>query len=623
MSKGEPTYIGQVASVTGATVRVRLRADLASSLTMIDGESYRIGQVGAFLRIPLGYTSLFGICTTVGADAAPPDPSAQMPAWEVSDSDQLAGFRWLSIALFGESVGKKFERGISQYPTVGDEVHLVTTKGLEAIYRASDDDSSVPIGFVANSPALIAEISLAGLVTRHSAVVGSTGSGKSTFVNTIIQAIINGNFPTYRALIIDPHGEYSDVLGESAHVFKVNPDGGSNISPLRVPFWALDFEQLRSLTLGTVQQSHQTFIRETVRDLKLASVQYLGDQPEAAAVTADSPIPFSVRKLWHDLDEFENRTYSDSQGANAQTDATKETPTQTGYPETFTRTKYPPATTSNTPPYANRAKRNIARQLENMLSKIRDAKYSFLFDPDGGYSPDIDGNCSSDLDELVSEWIGHDDGLTILDVSEVPSDVRTLVVGTMLKIIYNSIYWAQRLPIGGKEQPLLIVVDEAHIFMPKNDENQESESLGSLSMIAKEGRKYGVGLMVVSQRPSELHPTILSQVGTMVALRTTNSTDHAAVSRYLPDELGPIASMLPALRTGEGIFMGEALPVPTRVRIKRTVISESGGDSNIPDGWRQEHRPNRDLYKTAITNWRKSSFGSTESQNSQEENNDG
>jgi hypothetical protein len=138
MSTNDPTYVGQVASVTGGVIRVRMRTDMPSTLIMVDGESYRVGQVGAFFRLPLGYSQLYAICTQVGADAAPPAMLHASGSGLAIDDVSSAGYRWMTIVLFGESLGNKFERGVGQYPTIDDEVHIVTTQDLNIIYSSND-----------------------------------------------------------------------------------------------------------------------------------------------------------------------------------------------------------------------------------------------------------------------------------------------------------------------------------------------------------------------------------------------------------------------------------------------------------------------------------------------------
>ena len=207
----------------------------------------------------------------------------------------------------------------------------------------------------------------------------------------------------------------------------------------------------------------------------------------------------------------------------------------------------------------------------------------------------------SDLDTLVREWVGHEKPITIFDVSGLPSEVTPTIVGTMLRVIYDMLFWAQDLPIGGRKQPLFVVLDEAHRFIP---EGVDTSAHRTLSMIAKEGRKYGIGLMLVTQRPSEIDSGILSQCGSMIALRITNSADRAKVSAAVPDDLGGLVDQLPSLRTGEGIFLGESMPIPSRVRVRKAKHKPVGDDPKLPDVWQTTPRPDGTLYRKALAFWR-------------------
>ena len=229
MPLADPTYIGQVASVTGAIVRVRLREDMPSTLVMIGGELYRVGQIGGFFRVPLGYTNLYAVCTQIGADAAPPG-SAEAGFGAALEADKqlhLSGYRWMTIVLFGEALGGEFERGVGQYPTVGDEVHLVTNDDLKVIYGwAKGKKGTISVGRIAAASGISADISVAGLVSRHSAIVGSTGAGKSNLVTVLLETVSDGSLPNARAIVIDPHGEYATALGDQHAYFDSAERGG-------------------------------------------------------------------------------------------------------------------------------------------------------------------------------------------------------------------------------------------------------------------------------------------------------------------------------------------------------------------------------------------------------------
>lgn len=611
----DPTYIGQIASVTGAIVRVRLRDDMPSTLVMIGGESYRVGQIGGFFRVPLGYTNLYAVCTQIGADAAPlgsADRSASA-ALEGDNQLHLSGYRWMTIVLFGETLGGEFERGVGQYPTVGDEAHLVTNDDLRVIYGwTKGKKGTISVGQIASASGISADINIAGLVSRHSAIVGSTGSGKSNLVTVLLETVSDGSLPNARAIVIDPHGEYATALGDRARVFRIRPNLTAGERQLRVPFWALPFAELQQLTLGGLQPNHEAAIRDEVLDMKVAAAAHLSPPPPPETLTADSPIPFSIKKLWYDLDRFERVTFPAS---SPQTDATAYPPDQVGDASLLRFDRYPAASPYNQAPYKNQRKRNIERHLDLMRSRLNDARFSFLFAPGGGYEPGLDGKVESDLNTLVRDWVGHDKPITIFDVSGLPSEVLPTVVGTMLRIVYDMLFWAQDLPIGGRQQPLLVVLDEAHRFVP---EGIDTPAHRTLSMIAKEGRKYGTGLMLVSQRPSEIDSAILSQCGSMIALRLTNSSDRGKVSAAVPDDLGGLVEQLPSLRTGEGIFLGEAMPIPSRVRVRKARQKPVGEDPKLPDVWQVPNRPDGHLYTQALANWRAQST-SAEIHNSHDE----
>lgn len=602
MALSDPTFIGQVASVTGGVVRVRLREDMPTTLVMIEGESYRVGQIGAFFRIPLGYTHLYAVCTQVGADAAPPNDVefARGRALELPDTERLAGYRWMTITLFGESIGTQFERGVGQYPTVGDEVHIVTNEDLKVIYGWSQTKrGTVPLGTIAAASGISADINVAGLVSRHCAIVGSTGAGKSNLVTVLLETIASGGFPSARVVVIDPHGEYSTALGDKARVFRIRPNETIGERHLRVPFWALPFDELQLMTLGGLQPNHEASVREQVLDLKAASAVNLRTPPPIETLTADTPVPFSIKRLWYELDQVERKTFTTT-GAN-QREAEACPADQVGNPDTLTHDRYPIASPYNQAPYKNNRKRNIERHLDLMRSRLRDGRFSFLFSPGGGYEPDRDGQITSDLDDLVREWVGHDRQITIFDVSGLPSEILSTIVGTMLRVVYDTLFWAHELPVGGRQQPLLVVIDEAHRFLP---EGGNTPAHRTLSTIAKEGRKYGVGLTLVTQRPSEIDSSVLSQCGSMIALRVTNTADRAKVASLLPDDLGGLADLLPSLRTGEGLFLGEAMAIPSRVRVRKALKKPVGDDPKLPETWQNAERPSGELYTQALANWR-------------------
>lgn len=584
MKYDTPTLIGYVDSVKGGVVTIRLRDGLPTFM-MVDGHSYRVGQVGAFLRIPLGYTQLYGVCTLVGAAAVTQNHD---------ESNMPRGNRWLSATLFGESIGGVFERGVSQYPTIEDEVHLVGPQDMRVIYGATEEKRAITVGHIAAASGISGDLDLGRLVTRHCAVVGSTGSGKSNLMAVLLEAIATQGFPSARVLVIDPHGEYGSAVGQYGRIFKMNADPTKGELPLFVPFWALPFDELQAIALGPMQSATETSVRDEVTIRKKAGAASLAKRSSDAAITADSPIPFSLKKLWFDLDDYERQTFQDKERTIPCVKI------ETGDAENLLSSLYPAPNPGAQAPYAHPRQRNIAKQLDLLRSRLQDSRYAFLFSPGDALSPNLDGKIPGDLDELVRSWVGHDQPLTVLDVSGLPSEVLSTIVGTVVRIVTDMLFWAEGLPISGREQPLLIVLEEAHIFLPAEG---DSAAHRTMSRIAKEGRKHGIGLCIVTQRPVEIENTVLSQCGTMIALRLTNSADRTKVESAMPDDLGDLASMLPGLRTGEGIVIGEAMPIPSRIQFFKAGRRPRGDDPEMPEAWRKQ-RPDGAHYGSALNNWR-------------------
>jgi len=558
----KPTLLGHVGAVTGAAISVRQSPSVASGIAIIGGKSYRIGQVGSFVRIPQGYHDLYGIVAEVGANAAP----------EATREPHDRGERWMTVQLVGEIVGDSFERGISQYPNVKDEVHLVTEEDLAVIY-GTQDGGQVMIGRLASAEGIPVRIDLDKLVTRHSAVLGSTGAGKSTTVASLLRSIALGGgkggaagFPSARILLLDIHGEYAQALRSVSTVFRVNPSAGEQ--PLHIPFWALDPVDLLTFLMGKLEDKPLSQILDRIFDYK---IKLVNDTSIAGldinSMTSDSPVPFSLKQLWFELLEPEIKTWADQPRSIPALDTA-------GDAETLKAPRYKPHGAGATAPFINQTGvLGIRRHLDQMKSRLLDRQYDFLLHP-GAWEPDLTGRADKDLPELLQAWLGHDQPITILDLSGIPSTVLSRLIGAILKIIYEGLFWGREKSEGGISRPLLVVMEEAHRYLFKD---ADGSARVMVQRIVKEGRKFGIGAMIVSQRPSEVDETILSQCGTFIALRLSNSSDRAKVQASLPDNLAGVVDSLPVLRVGEAIITGEAARLPIRCRI------------TLPD---EKHRPN-------------------------------
>jgi DNA helicase HerA-like ATPase len=579
------TLIGRVKSVTGSKISVQLDERIPSTMPIIEGRVYKVGQIGSFLRIPLGYVHLYGIVTQAGVDAIPE---------QLRDTNKL-GLRWITLVLVGERTGDKFERGVGQYPTSDDEVHLVTHDDLNIIYNFENEANAITVGHISSSESLPASLDMNKLVTRHCALLGSTGSGKSNAVTVLLESLAQGNYPSSRIILIDPHGEYSSALGHYSRIFRIHANESDGEHHLFIPYWALPFNELLKTFVGNLNDTQEEYIREKVVELRMAGREHLTDPPEEAVMNADSPIPFSLKQLWYELDRFERKTLK--------ADRVTECLVQEGVAETLTSAQFELHGAGAREPFINNQAKGVARYLANIRNRLVNQRFQFLYNP-GEWTPDLEGRSSRDLDDLLAQWIGHDKPITILDLSGVPAEIMSIVTGAVIRIVYDALIWGQNLPVGGREQPLLLVLEEAHNYLQASVESVASRTVRS---IAKEGRKYGLGLLLISQRPSELDTTILSQCGTTIALRMTNSQDRGHVKSFIQDDLSDIISLLPSLRTGEGLILGEAVHIPSRVRFDPAVRTAKNSDPIVTKAW-SNPLPSTDHYKTVVSLWRKGKF---------------
>lgn len=586
MSGIDPTFMGRVSTVSGASVTVKLSESLASGLSIIDGHTYRVGQVGSFVRIPQGYQDLYGVVCEVGASAAP----------KTLDAEDIETGRWMRVELVGEAIGSQFERGLSQHPNINDNVHIVTESDLKRIYGGKGDDQ-VKIGSLSSAENIDVRLSLDALVTRHSAILGSTGSGKSTTVASLLRSIVqpdgnaNGS-PVARILLLDIHGEYSRALADMSRVFSATPQPGEE--PLFVPYWALEVGELLDFVAGGLNENQEIAFTDKIQEMKAARIALdalPGIDPQS--LTVDSPIPFSLKQLWYDLIDFETTTYVGQQRDQPKLE-------QVGDPATLTPPRYTPHAMGTAGPFLNSAARGIRRQLNLMRSRLFDRRFDFILHP-GPWEPDLDGRVQADLDTLLQGWLGHDGPLTILDLSGVSSNVLVRLIGSILRIIYEALYWSREKTEGGILRPLLVVMEEAHRYLGPESGNVAADVV---KRIAKEGRKYGVGAMIVSQRPAEVDETVLSQCGTLIALRLSNPTDRGRVKGTLPDNLAGLMDLLPVLRTGEAIITGEAarLPVRWRITTPSTEHQPRSSDPAVTEAW--AHRRKAEGYDRVVASWR-------------------
>jgi hypothetical protein len=585
--KTDVTFLGLVRRVVGAKVFVEISSEIPSASPIVNGRLYRLGQIGSFIRIPLGFLNLYGIVSMVGASqTAQPEATEELPP---------GSERWLEIQLVGESYGKdEFQRGVSIFPTLEDEAHIVTEDDLALIYGPAGD-SMVQIGTHAASESLPATVDLDKIVTRHAAILGSTGSGKSNTVAGFLKALASGDFPSARVVVIDPHGEYSAALKDKARVFSIN----SKEHPLIVPYWSLSFDELAWFLVDrrTASETLQdTALRDYLFDLKKANCGKVhAGKIDVDDITVDSPIPFSICDVWYHFDRKERVTYEDM-------GRTQEALVAEGDATTLKSAKFKPPGAGSASPFKPQQNTFVSMggYLNKILGRIKDKKFKFLLDP-GEY----DG-FKKDLDDLMVDWIDHDKAITVLDLGGIPFEVTDLIVGVMTRILFEGMFWGRDLAGIGRQRPVLMVYEEAHGYLPRGGASQfiTGYATRAVRRIFKEGRKYGIGAIIVSQRPSELDETILAQCGTFFALRLSNGDDQGRIKSTVSDAVAGLIDLLPALRTGEVLVLGEAVKIPSRVRLPLIEPRPKSDDPETTKRWK-EQRVAKPKYGIAVTSWRR------------------
>lgn len=419
-----------------------------------------------------------------------------------------AASRVFVVDLLGEIVSKtgqnsQFVRGVSIHPVPGDEVCVADYEDLEVIYT-EPSRASIAVGALHHDPERAACVLTDELLNMHFAVLGTSGSGKSCAISLILGAVLD-NHPNAHVVMFDPHNEYSNAFPGRSEVISVDT--------LNLPLWLFDLEELTSVLVRGGSDHEQESQAIILKDAIIwARRHYAGDDFGTTSITADTPVPFRVHELVHYI--------NDQMGRLSKPDSSI--------------------------PYL---------RLRTRIESLRgDRRYAFLFQSE---------------DDTLGEIIGRilrmpvqGRPLTIVDLSGVPSEIADVVVSVISRAIFDFAMWAQR----DRMPPVLLVCEEAHRYVPADERIGFSETARMITRVAKEGRKYGVSLALVSQRPSELSAPALAQCGTVFALRLGSESDQDFISRTVPDVARGMLAALPSLPTQQAIVSGEGVRIPMRIR---------------------------------------------------------
>ncbi len=564
MSEFDPTCIGRVRHVLGSDVTVALDPELAGVEPIFRGKLQSVGQIGSIVRLPQGPVDLIGAVTLVGI-AELSSPLAPVENVQV-------GERWLKVQLLGEVNSlREFKRGVGSYPGLDDPVHFSTAEDLREVFP-SEGEELVKFGSLSSSPDIPVCLDAAKLVLRHAAVVGSTGAGKTSAVAELLQGFIAENWKGANVVVVDPHGEYAQAIGDKGSVRSVLDEENR----LRVPYWALTAEQILMAFTGvavgptTVKKWSELVAADRVRFVEEAAWLDL----EPGSITADTPVPFDIREVWHQLD------YVNKETRDQKSDPSTAKVEEAGDPQALKPTRFTPYKPAGGKPDKGPEYEHHGRIPELLRLALKNPDFSFLTepeaDPKGGEDP---------LRVAILEWLGEESPISVLDFSGVPTMVTDLAIGVVLDLLFQLAIRTDEKGAGiGRPRPVLFVLEEAHRYL---GEGANAITTEAASRIAREGRKYGVGLVMVSQRPSELPETVLSQCGTLIALRLTNGGDQSQIKAALPDNVTGLADVLPSLRTGEAVVSGEAIVLPVRTTIQKPHPWPKAEDPSL-DSWRVE-----------------------------------
>jgi DNA helicase HerA-like ATPase len=495
---GQP--IGRVVSVRGSQARVGLSASPSP-----DSSKAR-STVGKFLGIRAGESLLIGVITNVSIERS-----------ALTDDDR-GGHSAADLDLVGEikqsATGHaQFQRGVTEYPAIGDSVFAVGARELRLVFNASST-SAIEIGHLAQDSSIAAYVDVDDMLSKHFAVLGTTGVGKSSAVVLLLQEILRAR-PDLRIFVLDAHNEYGRPFGDKALVF--NPRN------LRLPFWLFNFEEIVDVLFGARAGSDEEvyILSEAIPRAKATYNQYRaptdrslrsrGDR-SMGGYSVDTPVPYRIADLIGLLDERMGKL-------------------------------------------ENRSSRMIYHRLITRIESVcTDPRYCFMFD-----NANVGGDTMADVLSELFRLPPNGKPVTIMQLAGFPSEVVDAVVSVICRMAFDLGLWSEG------AAPLLLVCEEAHRYASADRNIGFGPTRRSISRIAKEGRKHGVFLGLVSQRPAELDPTITSQCSTLFAMRMTNDRDQAILRSAVSDAAANLLDFLPSLGTAEVFAFGEGVALPTRV----------------------------------------------------------
>ncbi|NED67759.1 ATP-binding protein [Streptomyces sp. SID10244] len=559
--------VGHIVEVSGTTIRIELDGDVAELTRSYAGRVYSIGQMGSIVKVHFGRNLVFGFVTLL-----------RMRSEELIEQGKVippeADQRIMEVELFAEGTWQsnvaslKFKRGVSTFPLPRQGVYLLTLEEATSLYKAAegqrDEDGANPLvkfGTYVGAEGTACRANIDRMFSMHCAVLGSTGSGKSGAVAAILHGVLDHRPNEYsechpRIVVIDPHGEYSSAFNDRAVLYRAYDPinaGEANGVPIELPYWLMSSDEFRMLVIGKTEQeatSQNNIIYKALTHARMAAAGLVAPAPATfTPPIADGQEPDVPRPL-------QGVTQAQLDGFDS------DKPRPFSLDEFFNHIKYRQAIKASGDALAAT---EFNAKFKSILDKLgvlrRDPRIQFMMKNWTATSAGL----STILGQFVGEATNPVSDLRILDISGLPNEVAGPLTASLARLLFA--YKVYQTPDERRRDPVLLVCEEAHRYVPDRGEAEYAAAQSAVRRIAREGRKYGLGLMLVSQRPADVESTVIAQCGTWLVLRLTNQADQQHVARFLPDGLSGMTKSLPNLGQQEAIFVGEGAALPARVRV--------------------------------------------------------
>lgn len=575
-NQGDPIEnlaIGKIIEVDGSRVIAELDPNLTELSRVYAGETYPIGQFGSVVRIHFGRRLIYALVGRLRMKAEYEAergvaPSAS-PDERIVEADLFGEGEWIRDAA--ETPRLDFERGVATYPLPQQTLYLTPKSELRFIYGHTKG-AVIRLGEHVGSGGAPCYADMNELLGKHTAVLGSTGAGKSGAVAAIIHSVLERGAGAGHAswmpqiVVLDPHNEYGKA-------FKVHKRLSTDEGSLSLPYWLLDLDETISLLIGKTEYAATSQSNIVKNALLMARMKSAKDvlKLDVNKLTVDAPIPYILGES-SGLDEF-----GVINGAKYETGLVG-------------------AINAQRPDNKNKKDHeDYNKVLRKLDSLMKDERLAFMMKPWNG--------TSDPMMDVLAQFLGDGVPVRIVDLSGVPNEVAGTASAAIARTLFSLKVW--QTVDERAASPVLLVCEEAHRYVPNSGEAQYVAAQGAIRRIAKEGRKYGIGLMLVSQRPSEVETTVLSQCNSWIVLRITNEADREHVKGILPDSMVGLTKMLSGLRRQEAIFVGQAAMLPSRIMIRDLADEQlpKSNDIDFDKGWQNSGMSTEQLGVVA-SRWR-------------------